>query len=195
MSVRSITYSCDSCDQRVNSSLLWGDYHYACDGHRVHLKRMFGWCESCRSVTAIEDFSDEAQLRAEISEAESELEKLDSFGKRLLRSFIGVGRSDLRYQETRRLELNLRLDIVLRRANDERCLSCGSHDVGRLQLETRLVYDPMKGVNQGEEPTGCIHPSCGGEFIAQADFLRIHIWIPTRLYSPDGDLIEESFSV
>ena len=84
------------------------------------------------------------------------------------------------------------IKLSRKRIGSERCLLCGGNSVRPfdgdvdVKMSSGLTY-------KGQNNTGSIHPGCGGEFIAEGSNMRFAVRLRTRIYSPDGDKIEEYY--
>ena len=66
MSVPSYSILCTQCDYRSSSNATNGQYYYKDDEGQFNLERQLGWCNSCQSITAIEDFGKTSKAASEI---------------------------------------------------------------------------------------------------------------------------------
>ena len=79
--------------------------------------------------------------------------------------------------------------LGIRRRGSERCLRCGSTDHqpfnNAMQPDQELNYS-------GTQPTGFIHPGCGGTIQFKGDGMRFAMAFRSKkVYSTEGELLRE----
>ena len=193
MSMPSYAICCTQCDYESSSKVTSGRYYYKDEEGRFHCERQLGWCNGCRSITAIEDFSDTAKAA----------ERIRSESRRLLRDTATVFANILNvFFKSRRESLSSKIkainghakyiELAEARRGQERCLKCSSHAV--------IPYKPAKEgggfkekgdfMYHGEHKTDFKHPGCGGIFYEKADDVRLHGKFDSKFYTTDGVFIE-----
>ena len=193
MSVPSYSILCNQCDYKSSSRASHGRYFYKDDEGQFNLERQLGWCNSCQSITAIEDFRKTAEVASKVR-FELELISLKTgtvwanilnvlFKSRRewIASIIETTESYAKY-----------IELAIARTGQERCLKCSSYVV--------VPYKPAKEgggfkekgdfMYHGEHKTDFEHPGCGGTFYEKADNVRLHGKFEPRYYKLDGSFIE-----
>jgi hypothetical protein len=184
---------CDRCDYSVSNMILWGAYLYRDEAVDFTCHRTMGWCDDCRELTPIEDFD---QIDFDIQEIESRAKWLAgesvSVWKNLLRVFFKSRRVHLASFADDIIAATKTIKLSRKRIGSERCLLCGGNCVRAfdgdvdVKMSSGLTY-------KGQNNTGFLHPGCEGEFIAEGSNMRFSVRLRTRIYSPDGDKIEEYY--
>ena len=193
MSMPSYAICCSQCGYESSSNATSSRYYYKDEEGRFNCERQLGWCNGCRSITAIEDFSDTAKAA----------ERIRSESRRLLRDTATVFANILNVLfKSRRESLGSTIDnisgyakyiqLAEERVGQERCLTCGSHVV--------QPYNPIREgggfksrgdfMYHGEHKTDFEHPGCGGMFYEKAHKMRFSMVFYTKLYTTEGGFIE-----
>jgi len=170
----------------------WGIFEYQDTEGRYPCNRQLGWCADCNDLVPMEDFSNPDSYAEHI---EDRLHWLKSETYSAWQAFLNALS---RRRRTRHQEWLVEAEAALRglrngqlRRGTERCLKCGSQAVSSFDgcVDVRLSDDGM--VFEGRNPTGYLHPGCGGEFVAEGSEMRFSMRFFTRVYSPEGYLLAE----
>jgi len=177
---------CDKCGFKGSNTVMWGNFRYVEGGHEIPLSRILGWCVDCSDFVAMEDFSTNDDIVAEIEKT------LDALKVRTKRwgsfSLLKSTRKD-RLAEVERLSgLIAHLALIGERKGMERCLHCGSVNVERFD---GTYSKPNSYASKGTtDNTGFYHPGCGGEFLASISPMRFNVIFEPRFYSLNGDRLD-----
>jgi len=195
MSVPSYSILCTQCDYESSSNATSSHYYYRDDEGQFNCSEQLGWCDGCRSITAIEDFGDTAEAAAKIK---SELEHIRRDTGTVFASLLNMLFSSRRRWLSRSIEtINNHakyIQLAQKRAGQERCLKCGSHVVE--------PYKPTKGggdlkvqgfMYHGQCKTDVVHPGCGGMFYEKAHKMRFSMVSYSKFYTTDGAFIESCY--
>jgi|GEM_PF-708476 len=193
MSVPSYAILCTQCDHQSSSNATVGRYYYRDDEGQFHCERQLGWCNGCRSITSIEDFSDTAKAAGEIR---SQLEFIRRDTGTTFANILNVLLPSRREWLDSTIEaINSYakyIQLAQKRIGQERCLTCGSHVV-RPYKPTREgggFKETGDFMFHGQHNTDIAHPGCGGMFYEKADDMRFSMVIYSRFYTTDGVFIE-----
>lgn len=188
MSVEPTVFTCDKCDFKASSTVVWGRFYYQVEDERlIFLNRRLGWCLSCKTLSPVEDLSIEKVTHDEIRECEAELSDFENRG--FLRKHLAGSKKKERIAYVRqRLEENLRLvEIPRSRKLPPRCLICSGNQIVSHKFSTSIDGDPS-----GKPfPTGFVHPDCGGNIVASSAGIRLMMRIKSRAYTTEGIFIRE----
>ena len=197
MSMPSYAICCTQCDYESSSNVTSSRYYYKDEEGRFNCERQLGWCNGCRSITAIEDFSDTAKAAERIK---SQLEFIRRDTATVFANILNVLFKSRRESLGSTIE-NINsyakyIELAEARTGQERCLTCGSHVV--------QPYNPIREgggfksrgdfMYHGEHKTDFEHPGCGGMFYEKADDVRLHGKFEPRFYKPDGTFIESYYN-
>lgn len=158
---------CSRCDFVASTSALWGTYQYQLKpGKLVDIDREPGWCADCQTIVPMAPGRSLIKQRA----TESASGVVSSYFARL-RHRLAL-RRQLRGPDGQRFE-NL-------------CLHCGRASVVPIHIPA---------AHDSPDPIPCefTHPGCGGDLFAGRSQGFITIAMPIRVFSADGELIEEKF--
>ena len=179
---------CDKCDYRGASHVMWGLFKYRFDdGHETYMDRLLGWCSDCKSVRPVEDLPHPAVIDRKLIEARDHLRQLTA---NVAWNWVASALSRERRSEVRKLRekeadwTHIQRMMTLRAA-PPRCLQCGSTSTMPLPLR-------VEGSNRYDYGIGMAHPGCGGALhVRDSGGTRLAIRGKTRIYSPNGELIDE----
>ena len=152
--------------------------------------------KGCRSITAIEDFSDISKAAGRIR-SESRLLRCDT--GTIFANILNVLFPSRRVWLADALKgIDDRakyIQLSEERVGQERCLTCGSYVV--------QPYNPAKEgggfkdrggfMYHGEHKTDFEHPGCGGMFYEKAHKMRFSMVFYSKFYITDGAFIESYF--
>jgi hypothetical protein len=186
MSMPSIIFKCSECAHTGSTTVIWGDFSYIDGTQDFPLERCIGWCHGCDAFAPIEDFSDEEQLICRLADL---TEEVTSIRKKPVLFFLT---GSAKHRRDRLLEelsvISHRLRLIRDREGAEKCLYCGSSSVKAFDGRCG-TYDEIPN----EQPTGFMHPGCGGEFIASRNPMRLSLVFSPNYYSVEGErIISES---
>lgn len=191
MSFGVTSYYCDTCDFEQWDSRVWGRREYFLgEGYSVQLEWDLGWCEDCHGLAAVEVLS-EAQRRAELEKAESELAALGFRPGPRWWEFPWTWQSKLeKWKEIapKAHDAKLALQLILDRKTPPRCLACGSeHVIAPLETDKSewIDYSQPKRI-------GFLHPGCGGELWKKKSDTRLAFRRSVLLYTPNGQFIKQN---
>ena len=137
MSFPSYSILSTQCDYDSSSRASHGLYYYKDNEGQFHLERQLGWCNGCKSITVIEDFSDAAKvagkMRSNLYRIRRDmgtvfaniLNALFKSRREWLDSTIETINSYAKY-----------IELAEARTGQERCLKCSSYFV--------VPYKPAK---------------------------------------------------
>lgn len=188
MSVEPTVFTCDKCDFKASSKIVWGRFYYQAAADRlIPLNRSLGWCSSCKTLTPVEDLSIRKVTYDEIREYEAELFDFESRGF-LKKRLVGSKKKERIAYVRRCLEENLKLvDILRSRQSPPRCLICSDTQVILHKFLTIADDD-----NSGKPRlTGFVHPDCGGNIIASNAGISLMVQMKSRAYTTEGIFIKE----
>ena len=193
MSVPSYSILCNQCDYKSSSRASHGRYFYKDDEGQFNLERQLGWCNSCQSITAIEDFGKTSTAASEIrSNLYSIRRDTATVFANLLNVFFKSRRESLS-SKIKAINGHAKyIELAEARRGQERCLKCSSHAV--------IPYKPIReggGFKEtgdfmlhGQHVTDVEHPGCGGMFYERAEDVRLHGKFDSKFYTTDGVFIE-----
>ena len=196
MSMPSYAICCTQCDYESSSNVTLSRYYYKDEEGRFHCERQLGWCNGCRSIAAIEDFSDTARVAERIR---SESRRIRRDTGTILANILNVlfpSRRGWVADALKSIDDHAKyIQLAEKRVGQERCLTCGSH-----------VVQPYKPIREGggfketgdfmlhgQHGTDVEHPGCGGMFYEKADDMRLHGKFDSKFYTTDGVFIESYF--
>jgi len=173
-----------------------GRYYYKDEEGRFNCERQLGWCNGCRSITAIEDFSDTPRAASQIR---SELKNINRYTSSVYANICNVLLPSNRKWLNRLTDtINSYakyIELAEARHGQERCLKCNSHAV--------IPYKPAKEgggfketgdhMYHGEHKTDFEHPGCGGMFYEKAHKMRFSMVFYSKFYTTDGVFIESYY--
>ncbi len=185
MSAQSVDLICESCGYKSSDREIWGLFYYRYDNWEISIKRVLGWCKQCNEFCPIEDFSNQKDICEEIESLINDF-KNDYSQKKLL--FISKKLRKRRlYTLSHITELNEQLKIINIRAGSEKCLVCGSSNIGPLiNRDDLFKIDEINENHLSNKRTGIFHPECGGEIIASPSPVYIQMESIPKYYNPDG---------
>jgi hypothetical protein len=173
----------------------WGLFSYASHSRQIPLKRVLGWCGDCAGVVAVEVLPTQAEIdharniiasmSVVLNEVRSQAPGRWHWVTKLLRlppempegAFeLWLKLKDARHDLKEDVQ---RLSALRHRRSSARCLECGSQDCRRLPR-----------LSLAAEPTGFVHPGCGGEILSEPSGFRISIRLQHRIYDLEGCLLE-----
>jgi hypothetical protein len=110
----------------------------------------------------------------------------------ILNSIFKSRRESINWDLEKITELLDYIELANRRAGDEKCLKCGSHDAvpfpGTIDTNNLMQSD---FTYSGKSSTGFIHPNCGGEIIIEGTGMRFSYVPSTNIYNTDGTFREK----
>lgn len=189
MSVPHANITCNKCDFASNTLVANGLYYYIDGTEKYDLRSQIGWCQECKTLVPMEDFSDAEECREEIIRSYSLIESSIHKPLRLLISGNRRGISKISLDKI--LESSKRLYVISARKGTERCLTCGSYNVKPFDGDCELELDRRNFVYTGVKRTGFVHPECGGELIATGSPARFSYRYEEKLYALDGTKLPE----
>jgi hypothetical protein len=196
MSVPSYSILCTQCDYESSSNATSSHYYYRDDEGQFNCSEQLGWCDGCRSITAIEDFGDTAKVASKIrSELESLRRDAGTVFANILNALFASRRKWIKKAADNINNHAKYIQLAQKRAGQERCLKCGSHVVE--------AYKPIReggGFKEtgdfmlhGQHGTDVEHPGCGGMFYEKAHKMRFSMVSYSKFYTTDGVFIESYF--
>ncbi|MCD6535170.1 MAG: hypothetical protein J7L25_13995 [Deltaproteobacteria bacterium] len=203
MSIPGVDISCDRCDYRGATGVVFGIFKYRTQRGNISLPRDLGWCSSCDSLAPIEETALGTRRKSLEKDLESinnkiEKEKRDllekiSFFKRIFSSpqLCSETLTELQKQAEWFLsELSSPVLLVdyLCNSREPRCLTCGSDEVYKVpQMPDGLndFYDDYRV----KIPIGMKHPGCGGQLLASTSEVRLNRRFRDRVYDLSGKSI------
>jgi hypothetical protein len=193
MSMPSYSILCTQCDYRSSGTAVWGIFFYKGDDGQFNLERQMGWCNCCQSITAIEDFSNIAEIEGKVrSGVEIIKSHTDTLFTHVLNALFKSRRELISRISSSNHSYSKYIKLAKVRAGQERCLICGSHAVAPYK-PTKIADDFRERGDlfyHGQHNTGVVHPDCGGIFYEKGDETRLMIKFKTRNYRLDGSFIE-----
>lgn len=203
MSVPATDITCDRCDYWGSTGVCFGIFRYQTPFGNISVPRALGWCNSCESVTPIEDTDQTVRfkwLKSDVEDLESSLAEEIEQAKRsrpFLRRLFSNQQPDNDAIRTIRVSLaNLRQELVSPSAlttyfismGGAHCLSCGSSDVFQFP-KMPAGLDDFYSEQRVPKAIGIKHPGCGGEMYASTSEVRINRRFGERLYTLYGESI------
>ena len=193
MSMPSYAICCTQCDYESSSNVTSSRYYYKDEEGRFHCERQLGWCNGCRSITAIEDFSDTAKAAGRIR---SESRGLRRDTGTIIANILNVlfpSRRGWLADALKSIDNYAKyIQLAEERVGQERCLTCGSYLV--------QPYNPIREgggfketgdhMYHGQHGTDVEHPGCGGMFYEKAHKMRFSMVSYSKFYTTDGVFIE-----
>ena len=193
MSMPSYAICCTQCDYESSSNATSSRYYYKDEEGQFNCERQLGWCNGCRSITAIEDFDDVAKAAGKIRTDLYYIRRdTDTVFANILNSLFPSRRKWLKDRIDTVNKNAKYIQLAEKRVGQERCLTCGSH-----------VVQPYKPIREGggfketgdfmlhgQHGTDVEHPGCGGMFYEKAHKMRFSMVFYTKLYTTDGVFIE-----
>ncbi|UZE96827.1 hypothetical protein [Alkalimarinus alittae] len=203
MSLPATNITCNACHYSGSTGVAFGLFKYQTPCGNITLPRDLGWCNTCKSVAAIEDTDQAARyesLKDDISGLASDLAEEIEKAKRsrpLLRRLFSKQKPD--NDEIRLIRASLAclneelanpsvLASYLRSERGAKCLSCGSSEVF-IFPQIPAGIDSFYSEERTPEAIGIKHPGCGGELYATTSELRLNIRLTEKRYSLDGERI------
>ena len=197
MSMPSYAICCTQCDYESSSNVTSSRYYYKGEEGRFNCERQLGWCNGCRSITAIEDFSDTAKAAERIKSQLEFIRRDTATAFANILNMLFKSRRESLSSTIETINSNAKyIELAEERIGQERCLTCGSHVV--------QPYNPIREgggfksrgdfMYHGEHKTDFEHPGCGGMFYEKADDVRLHGKFEPRFYKPDGTFIESYYN-
>jgi hypothetical protein len=168
VSVPYTVIKCSRCTTRWSSGVLFGGFTYILRrGRTLTVDRMLGWCQQCRSLTAVERLP----LLVDLDDIRASLKDL-SARQRVSRP---TERPMLQYEIDRLKQKLSEQRSVTRflktRKSPPRCLNCSSINV-----------EPVA--------PGFRHPGCGGVLDLQPSRDRVSFILEERYYSVEGRRVD-----
>jgi len=186
MSLAVNIYYCSSCDYHQSSMSLWGGHEYVLpNGIRLPIRKVMGWCDTCKAVTYIENLSTATRI-SDYREAQRGLYDKSQSG--MLTGIWSQSKHNASITNRNLSSMEDAIDAIemlTTRQSPPRCLKCGCTQVHVPESSTLLHQD------NDSHRTWIKHPDCSGEILWREDDggLRIAMTIPTQSYTPEGELI------
>jgi len=193
MSMPSYAIHCTQCDYESSSNVTSSRYYYKGEEGRFNCERQLGWCNGCRSITAIEDFSDTAKAAERIKSQLEFIRRDTATAFANILNMLFKSRRESLSSTIETINSNAKyIELAEERIGQERCLTCGSHVV--------QPYNPIREgggfksrgdfMYHGEHNTDFEHPDCGGMFYEKAHKMRFSMVFYSKFYTTDGVFIE-----
>jgi len=211
MSLPVTMYRCTHCDFEQGNVGTWGAREYVLDdGVRIPLHWHMGWCESCRSLAAIENLSSQIRFH-EYREAQGQLQIVSRRWGGLRFGLSEDDRSKVRSYEDQLEDAIDGLEMLSKRKSAPHCLRCLSTQVQTMGIRSNdSYYEPnspcvfsasAKSAIIETAPTGnsdksiWLHPGCGGEIytMEHPDGLRLAMRPTIHRFTSEGMLIETEY--
>lgn len=191
MSMPTMTLECDKCGYAGSTGMTHGNLVYKDGDVEIHLRRTLGWCDDCATLVPMEDFSEEEAVLLRLADEIEYLKKNDQKSITVCLTKTSKSRRDHRYDEI--TELTHWLHLAKQRKGTEKCLRCESTNVREFDGKYHWVESAYEDVPDEQlQPTGFIHPQCGGEIMAKSCPMRFRLLMEPRYYSMDGRYLEQA---
>lgn len=191
MSIPSKVYFCEKCDYTSSNLSLWAEYnYYLINDTKVTLKKELHWCVDCNKFTPCESFEDLESVESKIAETIDMLNKYDKPLKLITSFIIPSVRWNKQFLMNSLLDHIERVKLIKLRKGSERCLCCGSQNLIPFEDNAKLIPKTWPESYSGNEPTGFVHPNCGGRIRARSSNSRFTLSISEVAYNQDGFRIE-----
>jgi hypothetical protein len=160
---------CDRCHCSTTTDQVNGWRVFLYNGLELPLRRTLGWCKQCEGLVTAEEFRDINLIIKEMGELVRQVSALEktlktNYWQRLLNRKL---RRVRRRSVENLLTLGAELDVARQRANQAKCVCCGSLDVAVIDSSLNIIGQFWQHNKDSEVATGLTHPQCGGEFIAR----------------------------
>ncbi|WP_163132845.1 hypothetical protein [Agarivorans sp. Alg241-V36] len=160
---------CDRCHCSTTTDQVNGWRVFLYNGLELPLRRTLGWCKQCEGLVTAEEFRDINLIIKEMGELVRQVSALEktlktNYWQRLLNRKL---RRVRRRSVENLLTLGAELDVARQRANQAKCVCCGSLEVAVIDSSLNIIGQFWQRSNDKEVATGLVHPQCGGEFIAR----------------------------